>query len=405
MAKAAVGGAAPREIRGAGHGKAPTIPTQFPAKPSLFSECLWTLLAGLLTSVLGALFMMLLWQPFWMDDFQEQFMPCLVDVHRALGEGSFPLISTCSWQGAQLGGEYLFGIFSVFNLGVLQLVFSLGMSLRNTAAAIVLIYLAVCGAGAFRVGRAMALTRPNALVPAFAAALNGWMLAWGVRAWVSFLIPCAWLGWAWWGLLIAARPRYGVWRFLPAGLFLYLLFAGAHPHVDLMIALVTAWLVLGRLFAGQRLGKIWRLARRGTYGLSLRLAAGRTVVARLWPVAAAWALGLSLASPAIAMLMETIATTVRAHHDLPGRDLSAWSVPLWAFFGLAVSAFQARWPTWSGMGLRSCFDVYNGFVPAVALLAILVRSGRGFLRRHGWEMVLLLAVGFLCCRGYFGNFR
>ena len=60
-----------------------TIPSPNATKPSLSSECLWTLLAGFLTSALGGLFLILLSKPFWMDDFQEQLMPGFVDVHRA----------------------------------------------------------------------------------------------------------------------------------------------------------------------------------------------------------------------------------------------------------------------------------------------------------------------------------
>ena len=122
---------------------------------------------------------------------------------------------------------------------------------------------------------------------AFAVTLNGWMLNWGIRTWVPFTIAGAWLGWSWWGLLIASRPRYGIWRFLPAGLFLYLLFTAAHPHVDLMIAVVTAWLVLGQFFAWRRLRTIWRLAASGAHSLALRAVLGRTIFARLWPIGAA----------------------------------------------------------------------------------------------------------------------
>ena len=87
-----------------------------------------------------------LWKPFWLDDFQEQFMPCFVGHQPGASKGTIPLISPCSWLGGRIGGEYLFGIFSVFNLGVIRTVFSLGLSLCNTATTIALIYLAVFGA-------------------------------------------------------------------------------------------------------------------------------------------------------------------------------------------------------------------------------------------------------------------
>ena len=42
------------------------------------------------------------------------------------------------------------------------------------------------------------------------------------------------------------------------------------------------------------------------------------------------------------MLIETITTTVRAEHGVSLADLSKWSVPLWAFPGVTVPAFETR---------------------------------------------------------------
>ena len=79
------------------------------------------------------------------------------------------------------------------------------------------------------------------------------------------------------------------------------------------------------------------------------------------------------------MLAETISTTVRAQ-PLPAEELSKWSVPGWAYPGLMVPGIQTLWQGWSGTQyLRSCFELYNGFVPAVAVLAILFRSRLAFL--------------------------
>ena len=77
--------------------------------------------------------------------FAISLMPGYMEMHRTLQEGSFPLVSPSSWMAGRLGGEYCYGIFSVFHLGVLSLVFRLALPLAQTANAIILIYLTVFG--------------------------------------------------------------------------------------------------------------------------------------------------------------------------------------------------------------------------------------------------------------------
>jgi hypothetical protein len=374
-------------------------------KPDL-EECLWTALAGLLIAVVGAAMIGVFTNTLWRDDFQSAVMPGYVDMHRAIEEGSYPLISPYSWNGGRLGGEYGYGIFSVFHVALIWAVCSLGLTLAQTVNAIILIYLAVFGAGVFRLGRSMRLTRPNAVIAAFAARLNGWMLIWGCLTWIVFLTSCAWLGWTWWGLQIASKPRFGRWRFLPAGLFLYLLLTAAHPQVNLIAATITAWMGLGIVFARHRIGKIWRLAVSNRRMAAMRLLFGRMVVARLWPMVAAWGLGLALASPAILMLVESFRETARAEVGVPTVDRMAWSVPGGAYAGVFLPTITTTWLCFlRKTAVLDSFSLYGGFVPAVAFLAILLRSGRGFLRRHGWECALLLGAAVFASYGYYGQFR
>ncbi len=369
----------------------------------LRSEVGWTALAGFLTASICGCIIFFAPAEYWRDDFQSYFMPNYVDMNRAIQEHSFPLISASSWMGGQIAGDNMSGVFSAVHFSLLLVIFRLGLPLSQTANAIIMVYVAICGAGAFRLGRASGLRRPNALVASFATALNGWMLGWACRTWICFLVSCAWLPWAWWGLLIAQNRRLGRWRFVPAGLFLYLLLVGAHPQTDVMMALVTAWIVLRHVLPPARMRTAWRLVSTGTPVLAGRLLLRRRTLADLWPIGAAWALGMALAAPAILMFVDTFAGSTRAA-ALSAPDM-AWAVPLDAIAGLILPASQAAWRSFGGSVSRDCFELYAGLVPAVAVLAILVHSRFRFLWRHGWEAALLLCSAIFCICGNWGPFR
>jgi hypothetical protein len=127
---------------------------------SCWAETAWTALAGLLTTGIAATLMSVIADEFWRDDFQSALMPCYVDINRAIHEGSYPLLSLSSWYSGCIGGEYQYGVFSVFHVAVLVCVFKLGLTLPQTANALVLIHVAVFGSGAFRLVPQIAIVRP-----------------------------------------------------------------------------------------------------------------------------------------------------------------------------------------------------------------------------------------------------
>ena len=130
---------------------------------------------------------------------------------------------------------------------------------------------------AFRLGRRLGLTVPNAMLMCLAATLNGWMFYWGGEPGspgdglrvdsLGLVGPGAF-----------ARPTSWFLAVRAAGILLYLLLTGGWPYAILMIGLVPS----GFVFA---IG-----------GCSGRV--------RIWPIFAAWSLGLALASPAILTLVE-----------------------------------------------------------------------------------------------------
>ena len=132
-------------------------------RASLLREVYWTVAAGLITAAMAAAMISWLPKPLYRDDCQSEILPAYVDMDRALGEGSFPLLSPYSWCGGNLAGEYQYAVFSAAHLLIITAVFRCGLSLAHSAAAIAVIYLAIAGSGAFRLGRRYGLGVPAAL--------------------------------------------------------------------------------------------------------------------------------------------------------------------------------------------------------------------------------------------------
>ena len=149
-----------------------------------------------------------------------------------------------------------------------------------------------------------------------------------------------------------------------------------------MAVIVTVWVVLRNVFTANRIRRVWRFASTRRVAAAVRVLFGRTMIAKVWPIAAAWGLGLALASPALLMFLDGYYGSTRAA-GLPASEGSRWAVPVGAASGLVLPTTTTLWVGFQKPAIRDCFEVYGGFVPVVAVLAILIRSRLGFLRRHG----------------------
>src|SRR5262249_2740484 len=159
--------------------------------------------------------------------------PGYCEIARSLGEGEFPLLTPFSWHGGGLGGEFQYGIFSVWLLGCSIGVFALKLSLPLTAAVLSILHLAVMACGGFLLAPLNGLSPALGLLVAVIGALNGWMFVWGSMTWFAALASLAWLPWVWWGLERALLRKGTCCRFLPAGIFIYLAITAGWPFTVL----------------------------------------------------------------------------------------------------------------------------------------------------------------------------
>jgi hypothetical protein len=343
-------------------------------RPAL-RETVYTASAAGLVALFCASFLLLDRNFFWHDDYQTAFLPNFCDMARSLKAGELPLRSPFSWQGGAVAGEYQYGAFSGWMMACVAGTFALGLSLPLTAAVLSILHLAVLAGGAFRLARRRGLDVSEGLLVAVVAALNGWVFVWGAMNWFGHLAAVAWLPWAWWALERGTDAKGGTRRVLPAAVFLYLILAAGWPFAVLMAALLTGWIAL-------RAGLRW---------------------SRLWPLGAAWAVGLGLSAPAWLMLLEFTAQSLRGQTP-PWQVNRAGVLPVGGLLGLVFPGVVADWPHGGSSYLHRSAELAGGWVPLVLLAVTLARAGRPFLRRAGWELALaglVLALALLPSAGMF----
>lgn len=346
---------------------------------SICTETLGTIGAALAVIIFGLLLLAVDPNWFWQDDFQSFQLACFRDVARSWQQGEFPLLSPYSWQAGALAAEYQNGAFSVFLSACVVLVFSIDLSLAQAAAALSIIHLAVLAAGTFRLGRRLGLPANLALLAALISTLSGWNMIWGAKAWFPALASFAWLPWLWWGLERALDQRTGICRFVPAGLFAYLVVTAGWPFTVLMGIVVSVWLLARTRWQSGG----WRDA---------------------WPVVAAWIVGLGLSAPAWLMLLEYTQHTFRGRS--PTFQLNwDWRVPFGSLPGFAFPAYYAVWSVFGADKPHRCVELVGGLVPVAVLIAALCRHGTQPLRRHGWLLALTGMALVLTMAPSTGNFR
>ena len=301
---------------------------------------------------------------FWVDDYQVQHLGAYYDMFRAWGEGELPLLSPYTWYGGALGGEYLFGTFSIFH-NLALLVWKLNFSLPATGAAFSLIHMAVLAAGAFFLARQKGLADDLAIMVSLVVSLNGWHIAWSATAWIPSLTAFAWVPWAWWGLERALEKERGAVRFLPAGFFIYLNITGSWPFPVVMTGVVTAFLGLRTLSETRR---IWDV----------------------WPLVAAWIFGAALAAPAILMLAEYYLNSARSGDS--GLQWQ-WIMPPSAILGLVFPYYSTDWWGWGDKAYpRPAIELACGFLPPILLGAGMLRLRRKFVHAFRWDLGFLVVI-------------
>jgi hypothetical protein len=351
-----------------------------PQIPCLTREAALTAVACVLVLLFCASLLLLDSGFFWIDDMQSGALPGYFDMARSWLSGELPLLGRSSWRGAALGAEFPAGVFSPSLALCVLIAYGSGLPLPLAAATISTIHLMILAAGALRLARQRGLSPDLSLLVALVATLNGWLMLWGARNWGVCMFSFAWLPWFWWGLEYARQERRGWARFVPAGLFLFLLITAGWPLTVLMAALVSAWLML----------REW--------------AENRTIRA-LWPTPAAWVVGMGLSAPAWMMFLDFMSHGARTQQG-PGLWTSyTWTVPLDGFVGMVLPNVVADWWVYGNLKSHVSVEFGGGLVPLVILVGCLWYGGRACLRANRWEWALCAVLVALLISPSLGNFQ
>jgi hypothetical protein len=316
---------------------------------------------------------------FWNDDYELSILPVFADVARSWSHGEWPLLSPYSWVCGNLAGEYQYGTFSVFVNAAVVLIWKFPLTFPQQAAALSIAHLFILAMGGYLLARGRNLAPPLSILVALVAALNGWIICWGATDWFGALGAFAWLPWAWWAMERALDSQRSKWRFLWPAPFVYLVLTGGFPYTVLMLALITAWLVVKSLGQTRKLGAIVPLF----FGVLL---------------------GICLAAPAWLALFDYIRGSARAAQD--AAEHFQWRVPLAALPGFIFPNWTVLWSDFSSRLMpHTANELTCGFVPPLALIAGLIGLRRALVRRIGWELGLLLITLILCLLPTAGVFR
>ncbi len=293
------------------------------------------------------------------DDMMAQYLGASREVWLAAKHGHLALMTPRSWFGGALAAEYQHGVFSIFAVTTDVLAWSIGGSLRGTAFVLVAVPVAWLAAGTFRLARVEGTSISAAVFAAMLATFNGWTLRWAVP-WYPALASFAWVPWLAWALRRCGRP-------LLVTPITYATAVAGWPYTVGIAGLVGSWLVVDKV----------RRTR------DVRWAATAVFAA---------ALGLGLAAPALLMLRQYAAASVRLR-SLPG-TVHAWTVPLGALPGLLTPIWHANWHGVDHLVFRVAPELLSVVGLAVIASAWLARSSRAALlgATRAWMGVALLAL-------------
>lgn len=311
----------------------------------------------------------LLWRDpllFWNDDYELSILPVFADVARSWSEGHLPLLSPYSWVCSNLAGEFQYGTFSVFVNAAVVAIWKFALSFPQQAAALSITHLFVLAMGGFLLGRGRKLSTPLALMVAFIAALNGWIICWGAIDWFGALGAFAWFPWVWWAFDRAVDPARGRYRFLWPAPFVYLLITGGFPYTVIMMMLLAGWLAAKSVSETRRISSVL-------------------------PLIAGLLLGVGLSAPAWLALFDYVHGSAR--ESQPASAHLQWLVPPAALPAFILPAWTVNWADFSTrLRPHTATEMACGLVAPVALICGLFRQRVALVRRIRWELALLVVV-------------
>lgn len=211
---------------------------------------------------------------YYIDDMQAQYMSTFYAIGKtAFSYFNIPLVTTHSWYGGNISGEYQYAVFNP----VCVLLFGISAlfgDLQTGATFLGIMFTAILAGGGFFLGRAFGIPRPLSYVASITISTNSYIFFWFASSWFPGLMSTSFALWAMGFILLAREGRA---YFIGAVIFTALTATAGWPLSIIVLGVFVAITLLVDAYE-----KAWD---------------------RLWAPAAASALGIVIAAPALAAMI------------------------------------------------------------------------------------------------------
>jgi hypothetical protein len=209
------------------------------------------LIAGLLGALLAAAPLLQNPSAYYLDDMQVQYMPTFYSIGNTLREsGTIPFLTTHSWYGGNLIGEFQYALFNPIALALFAVLPSFH-TLSGGAAFLAVVFQAILSSGSLLLARNLGISRSLSFVAAVAIATNNFVFYWYASSWFPGLVSMACMVWS---MAFLLRASTSAASFLGAGLATACTATAGWPHSLLTLGVFTANLVVLRALQGDSKG-------------------------------------------------------------------------------------------------------------------------------------------------------
>jgi hypothetical protein len=171
---------------------------------------------------------------YYRDDMQTQYMPTFYSIgSMLLNHHQIPFMTTHSWFGGNIAGEFQYGIFNPVEL-VLYSFLPIIHSLPAGAGFLAVIHYGILSSGVFFLSRTLGISNKYSYIAAITVVLNNFIFYWFAESWFPEFSSIAFMVWA---LAFVFRAKESKWSFAAAVVATYLTITTGFPQTIVALGL------------------------------------------------------------------------------------------------------------------------------------------------------------------------
>lgn len=181
---------------------------------------------------------------YYRDDMQTQYMPTFYSIgSMLLNYHQIPFMTTHSWFGGNIVGEFQYGIFNPVEL-VLYSFLPIIQSLSGGAGFLAVIHYGMLSSGIFFLSRTLGISNKYSYLAAITVVLNNFIFYWFAESWFPEFSSIAFMVWA---VAFVFRAKDSKWDFLAAVVATYLTITSGFPQT------IVAFGLCGLIYSGMEI--------------------------------------------------------------------------------------------------------------------------------------------------------